>query len=129
MLMELGRGLIDFEAIDVETALDEHEIDLEQGSRGFRVKARANNVVLRLSNIKGEVAKAVDADPTPKFWTIPAGTVFEGILGIRVMQQDAVNLQGETEGDQAAGEVLEGRFYITAETANAVIELMVYPGT
>ena len=128
MINELGRGPVDFLLVEIETALEEKLIDLPLGARGFRVKDRANTAVLRYSNIKGEVSKATTADPKPMFWTIPAGTQFDGLMGIRNMQNDATGPGGEAFGDQADGTVLEQRFYITSETDGTDIEAMIFPG-
>ena len=121
MINELGRGPVDFLLVEVKTALEEKVIDLPLGARGFRAKDRANTAVLRVSNIKGEVKKATTADPItgktakPKFWTVPAATQFEEVMTIRNMQNDATEGDGTPLGDQAAGTILEQRYYITSE--------------
>ena len=129
MQMELGRGPIEFLLVEVETALDEKIIDLPIGARGFRLKDRANAATLRYSNIKGEVGKATTEDPKPVFWTIPVGTQFDGLMGIRNMQKDATGPGDEALGDQADGTVLEQRFYITSESDSTDIEVMIVPGS
>ena len=128
MINELGRGPVDFLLVEVETALEEKLIDLPLGARGFRAKDRANTAVLRVSNIKGEVEKATTTDPKPKFWTVPAATQFEEVMTIRNMQNDATEGDGTPLGDQAAGTILEQRYYITSQTASTDIEIIVFPG-
>lgn len=127
MIRDLGRGPLELSLVEVETALDEETIDLPIGARGFMLKDRANTAVLRYSNIKGEVSKAVTADPKPKFWTIAAATVFS-IEGVRNMQRDAEDGTGTALGAQAAGTVLEQRFYVTSETDATDIEVLIIPG-
>ena len=125
---ELGRGPFEFSVVEVgSTALTEKFIDLPLGTRGFMVRARSTTAVLRVSNEKGEVSKMATADPKPKFWTVQAGEVFE-IGGIRIMQTDAQDDVGNALGAQTAGTILEQRFYVTSETANVDIEVIVIPG-
>ena len=130
MLMELGRGPLDFRVINVETALEEKILDLPLAARGFRLQDRAGTAALRISQIKGEVSKATTADPKPLFWTIPSGEHYDGILGIRVMTPDAQTERGEPLEDAAvaAGAVLEQRYYITSDTADTDIELFIVMG-
>ena len=130
MLTELGRGPLIFSLIEVSTALEEKHFDLSVGDRGFRIRARGGTAVVRLSNIKGEVEKATTASPKPKFWTIPAGTHFESITGLRIMEDDAMRNGAAIDyADIADGTALEQRWYVTSETANTDIELIIIPGT
>ena len=130
MLLELGRGPVEFNIITVATALDEKFLDLEIGARGFRLQDRVSAAALRVSSIKGEVKKAITADPKPKFWTIPAGTHFESILGIRVMQEDAMHGGESIDYDDVKdGVMLEQRWYFTSEADDTDIELIIIPGT
>ena len=130
MIMELGRGPLDFRVIEVATALEEKILDLPLGARGFRLQDRAGTAALRISQIKGEVSKATTADPKPRFWTIPSGEHYDGILGIRVMTPDAEAELGEPLEDAkvAAGAVLEQRYYITSDTSGTDIELFIVMG-
>lgn len=129
MLMELGRGPLDFKLIEVKTALDEVILDLPLGSRGFHLQERSRTAVLRISNIKGEVTKATDADPKPKFWTIRAGNRFV-VTGIRVMRVDANEPDGTPfeQDDIPDGQVLEQRYYLTSESDATDIEVLIRPG-
>jgi len=131
---ELGRGPIIFHPIiTVDTALDEHHIDLGIGSRGFRIQVRPATItsaVLRISNIKGEVSKAISADPKPLFWTVPADEHYEGFLGMRMMVEDAPAPDSDGNPvDVEDGTQLEQRWYFTSETANTEIEIIEFPGS
>lgn len=134
MLMELGRGPLLLDLLEVTTALEEKHFDLTWGSRGFRIQVRpitgVTSAVLRISNIKGEVGKSITDSPKPKFWTVPAGTHFEGILGIRVMAEDAPKPNADgTPVDATDGTIGEQRWYVTSETANTQIEILEIPGS
>ena len=124
MMMELGRGPIDFKIITITTALDEEVLDLPMASRGFWIKDRADTAVLRVSNIKGEVSEASDG----KFWTVRTGGSDGAFFGLRVMREDAEDGQGNALGTQADGTVLEQRYYVTSESANTDIEVVIIPG-
>ena len=132
MLMPLGRGPLLFRLISVETALDEEVLDLPLGARGFIFSDRAGTAVLRVSNVKGEVAKASNSDPKPVYWSLAAaetGMIPQGIMGMRVMQTDAEEDDGSVKAAQVAGTILEQRYYLTSETASTDIEIVIYPGT
>ena len=121
--------------ITVEAALDEEYFDLDVGDRGFRIQVRpttgVTSAVLRLSNIKGEVKKAITTDPKPVFWTIPADTHFESVLGIRLMEADAEKRIDVPipYADIPDGKRTLQRWYVTSETAATEIEIMKVVGT
>lgn len=134
-LMELGTEVEFLDIITVGTALEEKYFDLSVGDRGFGIQLRPtatiSAAVLRLSNIKGEVSKPLTANPKPKFWTIPASTVFEGIMGIRLMEADVesrIDVAIPYEDIKDGTRTLQ-RWYVTSETANAEIEIMKIVGT
>lgn len=135
MYMELGTEIEFLDIITVGTALDEEYFDLGVGDRGFRIQVRpttgVSSAVLRLSNIKGEVKKALSTDPKPLFWTIPAETHFESILGIRVMEADA---EKRIDEPIPYAEIEDGtrtlqRWYVTSETDSTEIEIVKVVGT
>lgn len=130
-MLELGRARVEIEIITVENAWDEKVLDLPLAARGFRVRDRDASSVLRISNIKGEVAKQVSADPPPKYWTIPAGEQYEGFLGMRVAVEDAVHPLTNNPlalEDVKDGTVLEQRYYVTSESDDTTIEVVIFPG-
>ena len=196
MLIDLGRGPLDFRAIEIVTALDEVAVDLPLGSRGFRIKIREGVVTthVHFSNIKGEVAKTdrvftpigaatflpaspavgdvavytaartgqfllVDVDGStavtsaaigdifvwdgtnwtkrdtmplqPQYWTIDGTANVAGsadFIGLRVMSADAEDEQGNTLPTQPDGTILEQRIYITSDTDDTTIEIVIIPG-
>ena len=130
MLIELGRGPVDFQALRIDTALEEKFIDVPLGSRGIIVsyRGKANNGRIRLSSIKGEVSKTSTAAETARFLTI-RGTDTLTISGLRLMSADAEH-EGKPIADTEveAGTMLEQRLYLTTEAANQTIEIAIIPG-
>ena len=128
MLMELGRGPLEFRAISIATALAEVAVDLPQGSRGFRIRSRQGGRKIRISTVKGQVSSS---DTDAKYWTLDGSSdtsVIGEFIGLRVMSADAEDEQGKTLAAQPAGTVLEQRLYVTAETDATVIEIVIIPG-
>ena len=130
MLTDLGRGPLEFRAIEIATALTEAVVDLPQGSRGFFIKSRQVGAArkIRISNVKGAVSSS---DDDAKYWTLDSsGTRAEVgmFVGLRIMSADAEDGQGNAISAQPADTVLEQRLYVTAEVDDTTIEIVIMPG-
>lgn len=122
MLHDFGRGPFIYNQITITTANDEEFVDLPRGCRMVMIQATTANTAVKISNKKGEVGKT-----SGEFWTIQANSVFK-LDGFRIMEADAMR-DGKVipNADVENGDVLEQRLYLSANTNNTVIEVLIIP--